>query len=115
MPSESGRVHRTGLRRGDRLTGLPVPAVELRVVAGGPGFAETRCAQIPVWADLGRGRAQVMPQVVERGPAPEPVAVVDAVDDQPGLEHKRVRDHWVVVGVGVFGDVEVLLDRPARV
>jgi hypothetical protein len=34
------------------------------------------------------------------------------VDDQPRLEHEGVRDHRVVLGVGVLGDVEVLLDRP---
>jgi hypothetical protein len=55
--------------------------VEERVVDGGPGLAEWGRAQVPVWADLVRGRAQVVPQVVEGGAAPEPVAVVDAVDD----------------------------------
>ena len=35
--------------------------------------------------------------------------------DEPGLEHERVRDHRVVVGVGVLLDVEVLLDDRARV
>src|SRR5579863_2104070 len=66
-----------------RLRGPPVPAVELRVVPRVPGFAEPRGTQVPVRADLGRGGTQVMPQVVERRAAPEPVAVVDAVDDQP--------------------------------
>ena len=47
--------------------------------------------------------------------APEPVAVVEAVDDQTRLEHQRVRDHRVVVGVGVLGDVEVLLNLAAGV
>ncbi len=31
--------------------------------------------------------------------------------DEPGLQHERVRDHRVVVGVGVLLDVEVLLHR----
>ena len=35
--------------------------------------------------------------------------------DEPGLEHERVRDHRVVVGVGVLLDVEVLLHDPLRV
>ena len=56
-----------------------------------------------------------MPQVVERGPPPEPVAVVDAVDDQSRFEHERVRDHRVVLGVGVLLDAEVLLDYPPGV
>ena len=51
----------------------------------------------------------------DRGAPPEPVAVVDAVDDEPGLEHERVRDHRVVLGVGVLLDVEVPLDDAPRV
>ena len=47
--------------------------------------------------------------------AQEPVADVDVVDDQPWLEHDRVGDHRVVVGVGVLGDVEVLLHLAAGV
>ena len=35
-------------------------------------------------------------QVLERWAAPEPAAVVDAVDDQPGREQQRVRDRRVV-------------------
>ena len=34
---------------------------------------------------------------------------------RPGLEHERVRDHRVVLGVGVLLDVEVLLDDPTGV
>src|ERR1700735_2046699 len=102
------------IRRRHRL-GAPVPAVELRVVLRVPGFAEPRSAQIPVRADLARGDAQVMPQVVERRAAPEPVAVIDTVNDQPRLEYQRVRDHGVVLGVGVLGDVQVLLDGPAGI
>ena len=51
-----------------------------------------------------------LPEVGDRRATPEPVAVVDAVDDEPRLEHERVRDHRVVLGVGVLLDVEVPLD-----
>src|ERR1700722_21039962 len=74
----------------------PVPAVKLRVVVRIPGLVKPRRAQIPVRADLGRGGTQVTPQLVERRAPPEPVAVIDTVNDQPGLEHQRVRDHRVV-------------------
>ena len=60
-------------------------------------------------------RAEVAPEVVDRRTTPEPVAVVDAVHDEPGLEHERVRDHRIVVGVGVLLDVEVALDDAPRV
>src|SRR5215203_4734122 len=95
--------------------GPPVPAMEGRPVARVPGLAEAAYAEVPVGADLGADRAQVAPEVDERGAAPEPVAVVDAVDHKPRLEHERVRDHRVVVGVGVLLDVEVLLDDALRV
>jgi hypothetical protein len=67
--------------------------------------------------------ADVGPQLVVRGPAPEPVADVDLLDDEAGGEDQRVRHAGVVVvRVRVLVDVEVLLhleigvgeERPAR-
>src|ERR1700722_3249567 len=96
--------------------GVTVPVrVMPRVVAGLPVFSQARRVQVPVRADLPGRLAQVTPQVLERRPAPEPVAVVDAVDDQARPEHQGVRDHRVVVRVGVLLDVQVLLDVPAGV
>jgi hypothetical protein len=37
------------------------------------------------------------------------------VDDQPGLEHQRVRDHRVVLRVGVLLDLQILLNGAVRV
>src|SRR5215472_5175139 len=88
---------------------------ELRVVARRPRLAQAGSGQLPVRADLPGHLAQVAAQVLDRGPAPEPVAVVHAVDDQARLEHQRVRDHRVVVRVGVLLDVEVLLHMPAGI
>src|SRR4029453_18469693 len=88
----------------------PVPAVERSAVAGIPGLAKSRCAEIPIRPNLARHRAQVLAEFLNRGPAPEPIPVVDAVDDEPRLEHKSVRDHRVVFRICVFLDVEVLLD-----
>ena len=75
-----------------------------------PGALRSQSGRISL-----RHRAQVVPEVVDRRAPPEPVAVVDAVDDEPGLEHERVRDHRVVLGVRVLLDVEVLLDRASGV
>ena len=47
--------------------------------------------------------------------APEPIAVVDAVDHQARFEDGRVRDHRVVLGIGVLLDVEVLLNLPVGI
>src|SRR3954447_17515276 len=82
--------------------GPPVPAMEGRQVARVPGLAEAARAEVPVGTDRARNVAQVAPEVHERGRSPEPVAVVDRVDDEPRLEHERVRYHRVVVGVGVL-------------
>src|SRR6476646_2518932 len=101
-------------RYGPRVVGWLVRVVH-RVVAGLPVLAEAGRAQVRVRADLAGHLAKVAAKVLERGPAPEPVAVVDAEDDQSRLEHERVRDHRVVVGVGVLLDVEVLLDLVASV
>src|SRR6476619_792842 len=85
-----------------------VPAVEGSEVARVPGLAEPRFAEVPVRADLLTDRPEVLPEVDDGGPSPEPVTVVDAVDDQSGLQHDRVRNHWIVLGVRVLLDVEVL-------
>jgi hypothetical protein len=92
-----------------------VPAMKLRELAGVPRLVKPGDTQIPVGTYLKGHSAQVMAEVFGRGPAPEPVTVVDAVDQQPGLEHQRVRDHRVVCRVGVLRDVEVLLDGALRV
>src|SRR5215831_10178736 len=78
-----------------------VPPVEGRELARVPGFAESGRAQIPVGADLTRHGAQVVPEIDGGRAAPEPVAVVDAVDYEARLEHERVRDHRIVLGVGI--------------
>src|SRR5262249_40211802 len=68
-------------------------------VARVPCLAESGRAQVPVRTDLPRHLAQVASEVFDRRAAPEPVAVVDDVDDEPRLEHERVRDHRVVLRV----------------
>jgi hypothetical protein len=104
------------------LRGLPQTRVkihiveEARAVTGLPGLAEAGGAEIPVGTNLACCLAKVAPQnYFDRRPAPEPVAVVDAVDHEPGLEHERVRDHRIVVRVGVLLDVEVLLHLAAGI
>jgi hypothetical protein len=95
--------------------GSTCPSREGRVVAGVPRRSQARCAQVPVGADLPGHGAEVMPQVGDRWTPPEPVPVVDAVDDEAGLEHEGVGDHRVVARVGVLLDVQVLLDGSTRV
>src|SRR5207249_3966318 len=92
-----------------------VPAMEARTIPRVPGLAQARGAEVPVGANLTGNGAQVAPEVNDRWAPPEPVAVVDAVDDQAGLQNERVRDHRIVLRIGVLLDVEVLLDDAPRV
>src|SRR4051794_35621460 len=85
------------VRLGHRRCGrAAVPAVEGRVVARVPRLAEPGRREVPVGTDLACDGPQVLAEVLDRGASPEPVAVVDLVDDEARLEHERVRDHRVV-------------------
>ena len=48
-------------------------------------------------------------------PPEEPVAIVDLINDETGLEDDHVGDHGIVGRIGIFGDVEILLDDAPRV
>ena len=89
--------------------------METRQFARVPGFTQPRGAQIPVRADLARTRPQIVPEVENGWPPPEPIAVVDAVDNESRLEHECVRNHRIVFRVGVLRNVEILLNRSAGV
>ena len=72
-------------------------------------FEFGRC-DVPVRPAFPGNGTQILAEIFHRGPAEEPVAVVDLVNDQAGLEDNRVRNHGIVVGIGVLGDVEIFLD-----
>src|SRR5271154_4305441 len=92
-----------------------VPSMEGRQVARVPSLAESRSLQVPVGADLARHGPQVVPEVDDRRAAPEPIAVIDAVDDESRLEHECMRNHRIMLRVGILRDVEVLLNRSVGV
>jgi len=79
--------------------------VETREVTRIPCLAESRSAQIPVWADFTRYGAQIVPKIDDRWTPPELVAVIDAVNHEARLDHERMRDHRIVLGVGALLDV----------
>ena len=89
--------------------------MESRQVARVPGLAQSRGAQIPVGTNLACHGPQVVPEVDDRGPAPKPIAVVDAVDNKPRLEYECVRNHRIVLWVGVLLNVKILLNRSVGV
>jgi hypothetical protein len=62
--------------------------------------------------NLGGDNAQVVPEINGGGAPPEPIDVVDAVNPQARFEYQRAGNHWIVFGIGVLLNVEVLLDCP---
>ena len=89
--------------------------MERRQLARIPSFAQSRSLEIPVRTDLARHGPQVMPEVDDGRPPPEPIAVIDAVNDESRFEHQSVRNHRIMFGVGVLRDIEILLNYSAGV
>jgi len=80
-----------------------------------PRSFELRRCDIPIRPAFLRNRTQILAEIFQRGPAKEPVAIVNLVNCQAGLEHNRVRDHRIVLRIGVLSDVEIFLDLACRV
>src|SRR3954463_7506990 len=97
------------LAASDMRRSVPV-GIKAGLVATRPGCPLARTFDIPVGAASLEDRAQIETQLLDGRPAKEPVAVVDLVDAQAGLEHQRVGDHGIVMRVGVFLDLEIFLD-----
>jgi hypothetical protein len=80
-----------------------------------PGGFEFGRGDVPVGAAFFGNGAEVLAEFFHGGAAEEPVAVVDFVDEEAGLEDDHVGDHGIVKRIGVFGDVEIFLDGAAGV
>jgi hypothetical protein len=52
----------------------------------------------------------ILHQAADGRSAKKPVAVVDLEYNETGFEDDDMRDHRIVLGVGVLGNVEVLLN-----
>jgi len=70
---------------------------------------------VPVRPTFFANITQVLAKVFYSGPAEKPVAVVDTINYQTGLKNNRVRNHGIVDGIRILGDVEVLLDDTSRI
>ena len=104
-PSPARRSFARSSSRKERRAPSRLPATQLQL----------GCGDVPVGPAFLENGTQVLAQLFDRRTAEEPVAHVDLVNDQPRLEHDHVRDHRIVHRIGVFSDVEVLLDHTARV
>ena len=80
-----------------------------------PRSLELRGRDVPVRPAFPGNGAQILAEVFHSGTAEEPVAVVDLVNDETGLEDNHMRNHGIVDRISVFGDVEIFLDYTPRV
>src|ERR1700731_2247068 len=70
---------------------------------------------VPVGTTLPQHGAQVLPKLFDGRSAKKPVAVIDLEYNQTWFEDDDIRNHRIVLGVRVFGDVEVLLNLASRI
>jgi hypothetical protein len=75
-----------------------------------PGRFQRWRGDVPVGAAFLADRPQILPKLFHCRTAEIPVAVIDLMDDKAGLQHEDVRNHRIVNGIGIFGDVEIFLN-----
>ena len=80
-----------------------------------PSCSEVGRCDVPIRpAYLGYG-AEVLTELLQGRPTEEPVAIVDFINNKAGLKDNHMRDHWIVEGIGIFGDIEIFLHDTSRV
>src|ERR1700720_4410460 len=70
---------------------------------------------VPVRTAFLQHRTQVLPNFCDGRSAKKPVAVVDLEYNEARFEDDDMRDHWIVLGVRVLRDVEILLNLSSRI
>ena len=72
-------------------------------------------SDVPIRSTFLRHVTQVLPKLFDGRPTKKPVAGVDLEYDESRLEDDDMRDHRIVLGVRVLGDVEILLNLSPRI
>ena len=89
--------------------------IEEFLAASLPSCSEVGRCDVPIRPTfLGYG-AEVLTELLQGRPTEKPVAIVDLINDKAGLEDNRMRDHRIVEGIGILGDIEILLHDTPRV
>ena len=65
---------------------------------------------VPIRPALLCDGTQVLAELFNRRTAEEPLAVVDLINDEARLENNDVRNHRIAIWIGVFGNIDVLLN-----
>jgi hypothetical protein len=89
--------------------------IERLLVALLPCSSKFGRRDVPVWSAFPADSTQVLAKLFHLGSSEEPVATVDLVNDKTGLQHDYVRNHGIVDRIGIFGDVEILLNDAPRI
>ena len=72
-------------------------------------------SDIPIRSTFLRHVAQVLPKLFDGRTAEKPIAAVNLEYDESRLEDDDMRDHRIVLGVRVLGDVQILLNLAPRI
>src|SRR5712672_170283 len=72
-------------------------------------------SDVPIRTAFLQHNAQVLPKLFDGRSAKKPVAVINLEYHETRFENDDMRDHRVVLGVRVLGDVEILLNLASRI
>ena len=72
-------------------------------------------SDIPIRSTFLRHVAQVLPKLFDGRTTEKPIAAVNLEYDESRFEDDDMRDHRIVLGVRVLGDVEILLNLSPRI
>src|ERR1700730_11369615 len=89
--------------------------IKAPVFASLPLGFEFGCRDVPVRTAFFQYSAQVLPQLFDGRPAKKPVAIIDLEYHETRFEDDDMRDHGIVIGVRILGDVEILLNLSSRI
>jgi hypothetical protein len=53
---------------------------------------------------------RILAEICNRGPAEEPISVVNLINDKTGLEDDDVGNHGIVGRIDIFGEIEIFYD-----
>src|ERR1700719_2406109 len=80
-----------------------------------PEDRQFRSSDVPVRTAFLQHSTQVLPKLFDGRSAKKPVAVIDLAYNETRFEDDNMRNHRIVLGVRVFGDVEILLNLSCRI
>src|SRR5712664_1871287 len=89
--------------------------IEVLIFTAFPSGFQFGPSNVPVRTAFLQHRTQVLPKLFNGRSAEKPVAIVDLEYNETRFEDDDMRDHRIVLGVGVLSDVEILLNLASRI